>query len=54
MDGLAKWVNSLHIYRHGQGTEEPVAPPLGFAIYVVSSGSAWLRFLLQIHSERGE
>lgn len=53
MEGLAKWVNSLHIYRHGQGTEEPTAPPLGFAIHVVSSGSAWLRLLLEIQSERG-
>lgn len=52
MEGLAKWVNSLHIYRHGQGTEEPIAPPLGFAIHVVSSGSAWLRLLLEIQSER--
>lgn len=52
MGGLAKWVNSLHIYRHGQGTEEPTAPPLGFAVHVVSSGSAWLRLLLEIQSER--
>lgn len=52
MEGFAKWVNSLHIYRHGQGTEEPVAPPLEFAIYVVSSGSAWLRLLLDVDSNK--
>jgi hypothetical protein len=52
MEGLAKWVNSLHIYRHGQGTEEPIAPPIGFAIHVVSSGSAWLRLLLDTQNKQ--
>lgn len=48
MDAFAKWVNSVHIYRHGQGTQDPVAPPMDFGVYVVSSGAAWLRFLLDL------
>jgi hypothetical protein len=47
-DGMARWVHGLHNYRHGQGQEEPVAPPVGVAIYLVSSGAAFLRWLVEI------
>ena len=44
-DGFAKWVNALHNYRHGQADEEPVAPSEAVAIYVLSSGSSFLRWI---------
>jgi len=47
-DGFALWVDGLHLYRHGQATPEPVAPPLEFAIYVLSSGASFLRWLVDI------
>jgi len=47
-DGFALWVNGLHNYRHGQGTSEPVAPPLSFTVYVLSSGAAFLRWLIEL------
>lgn len=49
LDGFAKWVDGLHNYRHGQGEEEPVAPTEGIAIYILSSGSAFLRWLVGIN-----
>ena len=47
-DGFAQWVDGMHNYRHGQGKSDPIAPPVGFAIYVVSSGAAFLRLLVEI------
>ena len=47
-EGLASWVDAMHIYRHGQGTTEPVAPPLEYAVYVVSTGASFLRWLVDI------
>lgn len=47
-DGMAQWVDALHHYRHGQGVPEPVAPPLDFTIYVMSSGAAFLRWLIEL------
>jgi hypothetical protein len=47
-DGFALWVNGLHNYRHGQGTTEPVAPSLSFTVYTLSSGAAFLRWLIEL------
>lgn len=49
-DGFARWVEGLHNYRHGQGSKEPVAPSEDVAIYVLSSGSAFLRWLIGINN----
>jgi len=47
-DGFADWVDGMHYYRHGQGQPEPVTPPIEFAVYVLSSGAAFLRWLVAI------
>jgi hypothetical protein len=47
-EGFADWVDAVHLYRHGQGTQEPVAPSIEFAVYALSSGAAALRLLLGI------
>lgn len=49
-DGFASWVDALHNYRHGQASDEPVAPSEEVAIYVLSSGSAFLRWLAGINN----
>ncbi len=49
-DGFAHWVDALHNYRHGQASDEPVAPSEGVAIYVLSSGSSFLRWLAGINN----
>ncbi|TMA90478.1 MAG: hypothetical protein E6J74_23755 [Deltaproteobacteria bacterium] len=50
-DGFADWVNALHNYRHGQPSEQPVAPTMEVAVYVLSSGSAFLRWLVGINND---
>ncbi|MEO8157921.1 MAG: hypothetical protein ABI648_09005 [Betaproteobacteria bacterium] len=53
-DGLAQWVDGLHNYRHGQGVPRPVAPSLTFAVYVISSGAATLRWLADLDTRDEE
>lgn len=48
VEGFADWVTGIHPYRHGQNDEEPVVPPLEFAVYALSSGTAFLRWLVSI------
>ena len=47
-NGFSEWVDALHNYRHGQGKEEPVEPPLEFTVYVLSSGASFLRWLIEM------
>lgn len=49
-DGFAQWVDALHDYRHGQPNIEPVAPPLNVAIYIISTGTSFLRWLIEINN----
>jgi hypothetical protein len=45
-EGMARWVNAMHEYRHGQ--VDNITPPTEeFAVYVLSSGSAYLRLVAQ-------
>jgi len=32
LDGVAEWVDAVHLYRHEQGVETPVAPSLELAV----------------------
>jgi hypothetical protein len=50
-DGFAQWVDAIHNYRHGQPDIEPVAPPVNVAIYIISSGTGFLRWLIEINNE---
>lgn len=43
-----EWTNSAHQYRHAPGTVEPAPPPLELAILAVSTGSNFLRWLLDL------
>lgn len=49
--GLVDWIDGLHFYRHGQGVEDHVAPPLDMAIFAISSGTSYLRWLLEIDAK---
>lgn len=48
LEGFAKWVSAGHKYRHGQKTEEPVAPPFDMAVAYVSAGASHIRFLASL------
>ncbi len=49
--GFADWVDAIHNYRHGQGEEKVVDPPLDFTIYVLNSGAAFIRWLIEIDTK---
>jgi hypothetical protein len=51
-DGLAQMVDGLHNYRHGQATEEPLAPSLTLAVYVISIVAAALRWLSALDAQQ--
>lgn len=51
-DGFAQWVESIHNYRHGQADTDPVVPPVNIAIYTLSSGTAFLRWLIELNTEQ--
>lgn len=42
-NGMAAWVDGLHLYRHGQASSDPVAPSLDTAVLILSTGTAYLR-----------
>lgn len=50
-DGFAEWVDGMHNYRHGQDSPEPVAPPMDLAVYIFSSGTSFLRWLVEIDKQ---
>jgi hypothetical protein len=47
-----EWVTGAHFYRHEQGQEEVVQPPIELAIATVSSGAAYLRWLAELDRNR--
>ena len=51
VESFADWVDGIHFYRHGQKYEEIVKPPLDFTVLIISTGSAYLRWLLEVNKE---
>ena len=49
--GFGQWVNSIHNYRHGQKETVSVQPSEDLTIYILSSGTAFLRFLLKLREK---
>lgn len=47
-EGIARQVDGLHLYRHGQAATEPTAPSLMLAVYVISTFAAAIRMLAAI------
>lgn len=52
LSGLAAFVNGVHFYRHGQGREDPVAPSMDSAIYIVSNIASAVRLLAVVDDAR--
>lgn len=52
-DAFASWVDAIHLYRHGQPSTEPVAPSEETAVFVLSTGSAYLRQIALYASRLG-
>ncbi|MEX3957344.1 hypothetical protein [Trinickia sp. EG282A] len=49
---FGEWIDGLHLYRHGQDTAAPIAPPIDLAVHILSAGTAYLRLLLDIDQKR--
>jgi hypothetical protein len=47
-EAFGTWIDGLHLYRHGQSTQLPVAPPLALAIHIVSTASTYIRLLVDV------
>jgi len=45
-EAICAWIAACHIYRHGQGVNEPSPPPTDLAVLLVSNGASYLRWLL--------
>ncbi len=54
LSSLSEWVNGMQQYRHAPGATDPSGPPLDLAIFILSSGSSYLRWLLQIDEKLAE
>lgn len=52
VDSFGLFVDSVHPYRHGQGVDDPIQPPLEIAIHVLSSVATALRWLVVVDSKR--
>jgi len=50
-EGFGQWVNSIHNYRHGQKETESVQPSEDLTVYILSSGTSFLRFLLKLREK---
>lgn len=48
LDSMCDWANSVHNYRHGQPLEEAPQPPLDISVALMSSGVAYLRWLIGV------
>ena len=48
LEGFKKWINASQPYRHGQEVQEPVEPPQDFLIAHMSTGAAYLRWMIEL------
>ena len=48
LNSLADWINATHQYRHGQGMDSEVHVPAELATQLLTSGSAFLRWLIEV------
>lgn len=48
LNGFAAWVAACQQYRHASGKEQPDAPSLELALWMVSDGAAHLRWLANV------
>jgi hypothetical protein len=51
-NSLKEWAEASHNYRHEQGHEEPLQPPLDSAVFAISVGTSILRWLAEIDRDR--
>jgi len=45
---MKEWINAAQPYRHGQEQQEVAEPPFDFVIAHLSSGAAYLRWMIEL------
>jgi hypothetical protein len=48
-EGLAKIITAMHLYRHGQGVAEPIAPSIELSVYFLSLTASSLRWMAMLY-----
>ncbi len=48
LGGFKQWIIASQSYRHGQEVQEPVEPPQDFLVAYLSTGAAYLRWIIEI------
>lgn len=51
LSSFSEWVNGMQQYRHAAGATEPSGPPIDLAIFIISAGSSFLRWLLRLDAD---
>lgn len=51
VDAFCDWVNGCHNYRHEHDQEDVIEPPLEIAVLFVSTGGAYIRWLIDIDAQ---
>ena len=57
LESYKEWIDSIHLYRHGQDSEFYDNPPVDFTILALSNGASFLRWLasmMQIKKEKNK
>ncbi|GAA5069690.1 hypothetical protein GCM10025759_06770 [Lysobacter panacisoli] len=49
---LSDWTNATHQYRHGQGVGVEVTAPVSLAVQMLTSGAAFIRWMIEIDTAR--
>jgi len=48
LSSFSKWVDAVHVYRHGHERDQPLTLPDDLAILAVSQGAAFVRWLVDV------
>lgn len=54
LKSLADWIIATHQYRHGQGVEAEVIVPIELAVQFLTSGAAFIRWLIEVVVEEAK
>jgi hypothetical protein len=54
LDAFCDWIDGCHNYRHEHGQPEVIEPPLEIAVLFVSTGGAYIRWLIDVDAQNNK
>ncbi|MFM0328151.1 hypothetical protein [Paraburkholderia strydomiana] len=51
-DALGCWIDGIHLYRHGQSTQDPIAPPIELTVHILGTAASYIRLLIDIDQKK--